>query len=166
MLDACPTRAIVVLLAVATIIVGCSDRVIPGFSKVELHRSATQTLIVNNLTDSTIHIASSDAGTSSIAIMSGNDWTTDFIVVTRADRDNSRNIIAGSEQNFIESIDSIRYFGLMGEDWVITAGPPGESWEHALFLGQCWFTGPAEARSHRLEVSTLPVKGLPIEICP
>ena len=167
MLNAFLKQAAAVLwVVVAFVGVGCDQPDIPPFSKSERHRSATQTLIVANLTESAIRVIPTAADAASITIEVGKERPLEFIVVTRFDQDSAGAIIAGSEQNHIESTNGISYFRVSGEDWVLSAGPVEESWEHALFFGQCWFNQPAEALTHRLEVSASPMEGFPVEICP
>lgn len=161
-----PTRSIVVLLVAAIVIAGCSGKNGLEFTKVELHRSATQTLIVRNLTGNDIIVRSADANSSSITIKAGNGRSIDFVVVTKAKEDKTGVFVAGSEQNQIEAIGGTSYFRLIGEDWVLAAGPPGDTREYAFFLGQCWFNEPAESRFHRLEVLTSSIQVLPVAICP
>lgn len=128
------TTATVILLAMMISVVGCGRRDIPPFPEVELHRSAPQSLIVKNLTERTIHIIPDNNGGSSVSISSGKDWTTHFSVVTNASLSESGVVVAGSERNNIEPIGNTRYLTLFGEDWVLKAGPLGESWEHGMFL--------------------------------
>ena len=166
MLGASSTRVAIILLAAASVVVACSERTIRSFDKVELHRSAGQSLVVTNLTDDTIHVVPASPGVPNIEIIAGGHWTMHFMVVTSASRDGDGAVIAGSKHNDIDPVSGTRYLTMIGEDWVLTAGPREDPWEHELFFGKCWFTGPTGPGSHRLKVAAPPIPGLPVEICP
>ena len=165
MLGASSTRILVILLTASTVVVSCKRTITP-FDSVELHRSARQTLVVKNLTDDTIHVVPANAGVRNVEILPGNHWTVHFTVVTTASRDSGGTIIAGSAHNDVEPANATRYFTLVGQDWVLTAGPRDDRWEHELFFGECWFTGAAGLGLHQLEVEGPPIPGQPLEVCP
>ena len=164
MLGASSTRVMIILLTASTLVVSCK-RITP-FDRVVLHRSAGQTLVVKNLTDDTIHVVPANAGVRNVEILPGDHWTVHFTVVTTASRDSGGTVIAGSAHNDLEPANVTRYFTLVGEDWVLTAGPRDDRWEHELLFGQCWFTGAAAPGFHHLEVAGPPIPGRPLEVCP
>ena len=166
MLIASSSRVTIISLAAAVLVVACGELTIPSFDQVEQHRSAEQSLVVANATDDTIEVVPASPGAPVIEIPSGDQWTVRFTVVTRASLDGGGAVVAGSEHNDIEPVGGARYLTSTGEDWVLTAGPRGDPWEHALFFGECWITGPAASASHRLDVAAPPTFGLPVELCP
>ena len=166
MLGAPSKAGTITILCAATVVAACEKRMIPSFEQVELHRSGHQSLVITNLANRTILLLPTTPGQKNIEIPSSGQWTIQFTVVTSVSRDHDGIDIAGSKHNDVEAVDRVRYLTLNGADWVLTAGPPEDSWEHRLFFGDCWFSGTAPPGSHNLEIASPPVSAVPIHICP
>lgn len=113
-----------------------------------------------------IRVEPANSNEPSVEIPPGGQWTMQFIVITVANRDDHGTLIAGSEHNKVQQFDGKRYLSARGVDWVLTAGPQGDPWQHELSFGSCWFLGGAATGSHLLDIAEAPAQGLPVEICP
>ena len=165
MLVASPVKAGFSAVAAASVVSACWHTIPPFIEQVQ-HRSDHQSLVVVNSTGEPIYVVPAGSGMPNVEIADGSEWTMQFSVVTVASLDDEGIQIDGSQYNRVEPLGGADWLTLQGVDWVLTAGPSGEQWEHELYFGECWFTKPAGAGSHRLEVAMQPGEGEPVSLCP
>jgi|GEM_PF-2107238 len=166
-----PMPAAAIVLAVAA----CTNTV-PNPERVELHRSAPQTLVLRNEGSVPVVVAPQADDVEPLAIPpDGEDRLTVELAsvadVAPAGDGTGARPVPGTERTLLAATDPAGYLVQADLDAVLRAGPAGappDAWRIAFAgcPGGGWAAAPAPPAEHVLDLSEPPLPGVPVRLCP
>ena len=166
----CLRKASSVLLPLF-LLAGCSDVVIPEQDKVEVHRSAAQELVINNLTTGNLVLFPVEGAAQPLPVGPGAQATIGFVVITMKESiRRAGNGVEGEGElfNTVEAPagEATEYLATAGEDVILKVEREGDiQWSYRFNFGPCWFDEPAHTGRFKIDIAEEPLP-LAEHFCP
>ena len=168
-------RATTTATLVITALAACAHE-IPNPDQLELHRSAPQTLVLQNGGDRPLVVQPQTVGKAPLTVPQGGTARIGFEVLSVVHIELSKGgtrfrVVDGTSRNIIDRTDPAGYLKQTGSDATLRIGATDalpDEWRFAL--SGCprggWEGRPAPARDHAIDLANPPLPGVPSRICP